>query len=285
MSGAPAAGAPVTGSAIRRRRLTHWQALTVSLLVAGYSGYYLCRSNLSVCMPLIIADLARRGMSADAARIALGSIASLGVLAYAVGKLPSGNLADLWGGRRNFLTGMAGAILFTLFFAASGSLPIFTLAWMGNRLVQSLGWAGSVNITSRWFPFRQYGTVMGIISLSYLFGDAAAREFMALLIARGFGWRGVFAIGALVLAILLVLCFFLLHASPRDIGEAEPAVDPANLFGEDEGNERPKGLLTLLRPLFRSDVFWLACACPSEPPSFARRLACGPRPTSRNLQA
>ena len=64
-----------------------------------------------------------------------------------------------------------------------GTIPIFTLAWMSNRLVQSrLGWAGMVKITSRWFSDSTYGTVMGIISLSYLFGDAASREFMSVLI-------------------------------------------------------------------------------------------------------
>jgi hypothetical protein len=31
-------------------------------------------------------------------------------------------------------------------------------------------------ITSRWLPFRQYGSVMAIVSLSYLFGDAIARQ-------------------------------------------------------------------------------------------------------------
>jgi OPA family glycerol-3-phosphate transporter-like MFS transporter len=165
-------GAPLTRAEARRSHLAQWQALTLALLVTGYAGYYLCRSNLSVCMPLIIADLARRGVSANAARIMLGSVASFGVLAYALGKFPSGNLADFFGGRRNFMAGMAGSIAFTLLFAASGSLPIFTLAWMGNRLVQSLGWAGMVKISSKWFAFRQYETVMAVVSLSFLFGDA-----------------------------------------------------------------------------------------------------------------
>jgi sugar phosphate permease len=237
-----------------------WRTLTVALLVTGYAGYYLCRSNLSVCMPLIIADLTRRGVSASAARIMLGSVASFGVLVYALGKFPSGNLADYFGGRRNFMAGMAGSIAFTLLFAASGSLPIFTLAWMGNRLVQSLGWAGAVKVTSKWFAFRQYGTVMAVISLSYLFGDALARQFMALLIAQGFGWRGVFAIGALVLTVLLAACYRLLRESPEEVGEAEPSVNPTNLFGRGASEEGPKHLLALLGPFSRSGVFWLACA-------------------------
>ena len=57
-------------------RLLAWQVVTVVLMVCGYSGYYLCRSNLSVAMPLIIADLGSKGVAAETARIRLGSIAS-----------------------------------------------------------------------------------------------------------------------------------------------------------------------------------------------------------------
>jgi OPA family glycerol-3-phosphate transporter-like MFS transporter len=237
--------------------LLRWQTLTLALLVIGYSGYYLCRSNLSVTMPLIASEMTARGMSANAARIALGSIASFGVLAYAVGKFPSGWLADLLGGRRNFLFGMAGAVAFTLLFAASGSIPFFTLAWMGNRLVQSLGWAGAVKITAKWFSFRRYGSVMAIMSLSFLFGDAIARQFMGWLIALGFGWRGVFAVCASVLAVLLGLCLFLLRESPSAVGQPEPAANPANLFAG-KSVETPS-LRSLLTTLLANGGFRLAC--------------------------
>jgi sugar phosphate permease len=69
---------------------------------------------------------------------------------------------------------MAGSVLFTLLFALGGGLPLLTLASLGNRCVRSLGWAGMVKVTSRWFSYHTYGTVMGIISLSFLFGDAAS---------------------------------------------------------------------------------------------------------------
>jgi len=242
------------------RRTARWQTLTVSLLVTGYAGYYLCRSNLAVVMPLLIAEFGRRGMTPASAQIALGSVASLGVLAYAIGKFPSGGLADYLGGRRNFLLGMAGTVAFTLLFALSGGLPIFTLAWMGNRFVQSLGWAGAVKIASRWFSFRRYGTVMAVVSLSFLFGDAAARQFMALLIAAGLAWRSVFVVDAVMLSIILVVCFFLLRESPASIGEAEPPSNPANLFAAEGTDDKPRGLGGLLRPLLGSVVFWLACA-------------------------
>src|SRR5215469_16968077 len=159
-------------------RLFSWQLLTVLLMLFGYSGYYLCRSNFSVTLPLITEELVRRGFSPANARIRLGTIASLGVAAYAIGKFPAGVLSDYLGGRRNFLGGMLGSVLCILVFAFSGAVPLFTLAWVGNRLVQSLGWVGMVKVSSRWFSYRSYGTVMAVISLSFLFGDAASRTFL-----------------------------------------------------------------------------------------------------------
>ena len=241
------------------RRRTFWQVLTVTLLVTGYTGYYVCRSNFSVTKPMIIAELGTQGFDQDLATIHLGTIASLGTLAYALGKFVSGGIGDFLGGRRNFLGGMIGAVLFTILFALGGGLPIFTLAWVGNRLVQSLGWVGMVKITSRWFAFSTYGTAMGFISLSYLFGDAIGRKLMEWLIASDYQWREVFYAAAGILLVLFLLNSVLLKDSPIQVGEPEPEPSPANLFGPQGNDPAPAGLANLLRPLLTSRTFWLVC--------------------------
>jgi len=243
----------------QQRRLLYWQVLTVTLLVVGYAGYYLCRSDLSVALPLIVQSLAARGISADVARVRLADIASFGVLAYAIGKVLSGGAADFLGGRRNFLAGMGGSVLFTVLFALAGGFPLFTLSWIANRLVQSTGWTGMVKISSRWFSYATYGTVMGVVSLSYLFGDAASRQFMGILIGRGIGWRGVFFIAAGTLFVLFLLNLLLLRETPKDLGLDEPHANPLNLFKEEGEEPEPRGLGDLLGPLARSWIFWLVC--------------------------
>jgi len=144
-SGVPARA---TAGGLHRR-----QAWTVALLFAGYAAYYFCRSDLSVAMPLLIEDLHRHGMASNDAVIRLGQLASFGVLAYAIGKLCLTGLGDIWGGRRSFTLGLGGAIAFTLLFASAGYLPVFTIAWIGNRLAQSIGWAGLIKVCSKWFGY------------------------------------------------------------------------------------------------------------------------------------
>jgi sugar phosphate permease len=241
-------------------RLKGWQGLTVGLMVVGYAGFYLCRSNLATTMPMIIRDLARHGINEDEAKIRLSVWAvTLGTIAYALGKFAAGSLTDLLGGRRNYLIGMGGAVIFTAIFAMGGSLPVFTLAWFGNRLIQSLGWPGMIKITSRWFSHSSYNTVMGVISLSYLFGDAAARTFIGSLIDAGLGWRGVFWVAAGVLAVLWVVNAVLIRESPGELGLAEPHTNPDNLFGALGEDPNPDSAGPLWATLARSPAFWTVC--------------------------
>ncbi len=208
----------------------------------------------------MIDDLARHGITRDQAQLRFGFIASAGIVAYAVGKFLAGALADIMGGRRNFLGGMVGSILFVVVFASGGGYPLFTAAWIGNRFMQSAGWSGLVKVSSRWFSYSAYGSVMAILSLSYLFGDAACRWIMGQLMALGLGWRGVFYFSAAALGVIFVINAVFLRESPAERGLPAPVANPMNVYaaeGEAE-NEHP-GMAAILRPLLSSFAFWLVC--------------------------
>jgi OPA family glycerol-3-phosphate transporter-like MFS transporter len=237
------------------RQVRRWQAATLLLLFVGYSGYYLCRSNLSVVTPLLLDEMAAQGSDREQARVWLGTVVTFGTLAYAAGKFLFGATGDLIGGRRNFLGGMTGAVLFTVLFALGGGFPVLTFAWIGNRFVQASGWPGLVKIGGRWFDYRWHGTAMAILSLSYLFGDAAARGFMGVLLDYHLGWRGLFLVTAAVLGAILVACFLFLKESPLAIGAVEGTASPANVYGD----KAAPGLAAILVPLLRSPAFWYVC--------------------------
>lgn len=234
------------------------QVLVVALLFGGYASLYFCRADLSVAGPLLVDQLTASGMPREAAIVHYGQIGSLGVLAYALGKLFLGGLGDFWGGRPNFLIGLAGATVFTAAFAAGGTLPVFTVAWIGNRLTQSLAWAGLIKVSSRWFDYSAHGTVIGILSVSYLIGDALARNWMGRLIAHGHGWQAVFVLAALAAGFMLVANLVLLRESRARAGWPEATANPLNLYGTDEA--RAPGVRALLKPLLSSPSFLLVCA-------------------------
>ena len=241
----------------RARSLRYRQIMTVSLLFGGYGSLYFCRADLSVASPLLIDELHAHGMSHGDAVIRMGAMSSVGVLAYALGKLILGGLGDYWGGRVSFLIGLAGATAFTLLFAAGSFVPVFTIAWIGNRLTQSVAWAGLIKVSSKWFDFSSYGTVIGILSVSYLVGDAAARQWMGLLLERGVGWRPLFYLAAAAAGMMLVANFCLLRESRIEAGYGEAQPNPLNLFA---GAESPPGSVRdLVMPLLRSRAFLTVC--------------------------
>jgi sugar phosphate permease len=246
--------ASTAGSA---RTLRIRQAIVISLLFGGYASLYFCRADLSVATPLLAKELARRGLSYDEALVRIGAITSLGILAYALGKPFIGGLGDYWGGRVNFLIGLAGATLFTLLFACCGALPLFTLAWFLNRLTQSGAWAGLLKVSSRWFDYSSHGAIVGVLSLSYLMGDALARAWMGRLIAHGYGWRSLFALAATVSGTMFIVSFALLRESRVAAGHGDTIANPLNVFGRSDAGPTTVG--QRLGPLVRSPAFLMVC--------------------------
>src|SRR5690348_14480983 len=248
---------PAASKAGSARALRVRQAIVISLLFGGYASLYFCRADLSVATPLLARELARHGLSYDDALVRIGAITSLGILAYAIGKPFIGGLGDYWGGRINFLLGLAGATLFTLLFAFSGALPIFTMAWFLNRLTQAGAWAGLLKVSSRWFDYSSHGAVIGVLSLSYLIGDAGAREWMGRLIAHGYGWRSLFVLAAAVCGTMFIASFALLRESRVAVGYGDTIANPVNVFARWQAP--PATIRERLGPLLRSPAFLMVC--------------------------
>ena len=235
-------------------RLTQWRLLTGIALLVGYGGYYVCRSNLSVVIPALLADPV-----AGVNRTKIGLITSAGIVAYAVGKSVNGVAGDFFGGRALFLGGLFLSVAATLAFSASAGAPMFLLIWMLNRFVQSAGWGGVTKMAAHWYPARRYGAVMSLLSLSYLFGDAAGRYLLGGLLSAGATWRGAFVAAAAVLGAIGIVDLLVLRNSPKQLGLPEPDVHTENLFGASGAASTPEGLGDLLKPYVTSLSFWLVC--------------------------
>jgi OPA family glycerol-3-phosphate transporter-like MFS transporter len=229
------------------------------LLIVGYSLFYLCRSNLSVVTPQLAKDLAsQNATSTDDARNSIGRIMSLGVLAYAFGKLMAGAASHWIKPRPLFLLGMAGAVLFTYLFPISLSLPILTMAWIGNRLSQSCGWPGIVGLASHWYPRAYHARVMGILSLSFLFGDGLARNLLGVCVDADLSWQQIFYVSGSLLGCWLVLCICFLRDSPAAVSAAEPD-EPDDLPAAAHEVAASPSLRSEWGSLFANPAFLLVC--------------------------
>jgi len=247
-------------------RLRRWQQITAASLFVGYAGYYLGRSCLAIATPPMIAASEADGLTADQ----IGQIASLGILTYAIGKVVTGMLVDHLGGRRMFLIGMVATAACTALFGLSRTMPVFIIIWGANRFFQSMGWNALVKTASRWYPVQRQATIMGFLSLSFLFGDAIDRLFLGGLLAIGehsqggplallANWRSVFLIAAGTLALIAIMTALVLRSSPRDLGLEEPSANPQNVFGDAGQSTAAPPILELLLPFFRSPLFWAIC--------------------------
>ena len=234
-------------------KLNRWQYITMATLFTGYAGYYICRSNFSVATPLILTEFKDAGID----KAAIGGVASTGVMLYALGKITNGLLADFVGGRLLFIGGMVASVMCTVAFGMSAGLAAFTVIWAINRYVQSGGWVSLVKVSSRWFPLRRYATIMGVLSMSYLLGDAFARGYLGLFLELGVGWRGLFFIAAGTVGAIALVSLFTLKGSPQEVGLKEPNASAANVYGVAGNAPVPPSFGKLIGPLLASPVFWL----------------------------
>lgn len=231
------------------RHTARWRGITLGALLVGYGGYYLCRSNLSLATPLLLEEFGGEGFT----KTHIGAIVSVGLAVYALGSIVNGIGADLFGGRRLFLIGAAASVICTVCFGASSGLVAFGALWALNGYFQSMGWVGLIGVASRWFPVTNQGTVMGLISISYLAGDAIVRLGLGLVLSHGIGWRGMFFVAAGVLAALAGANTLALRARPADVGAAEPDGHAAPAEASPARSRR------VLRSLLRNRTLWLLC--------------------------
>lgn len=233
--------------------LRQQQRRLLVLLTVGYAGYYLCRSNLSIASPLIVQEYSDFGITKEQ----IGFIAFFGTIIYTVGKLVNGILADTFGGKFLFLLGMCGCVAATIAFGLAGGLSAFAVLWGVNRFFGSMGWAALMQLTSRWYAPAAMATVMGILSISYLGGDALARLILGTLIGElGLGWRGMYFAAAAMLGVLAIFCLIFIRSSPCEVGCVEPPQSPLALIAD--GDKPP--LRARLGALVVSRAFWLICA-------------------------
>ena len=149
----------------REYRFWRYRIFAVTWLV--YGGFYLCRKNLSIAMPLLSQD---KGFTKDNFAMVLFFYG----LFYALGQFYNGFLSDKFGPRLIVGIGLFVSILANIFMGFGTALLVFGLWWCINGIGQSTGWSGTVKNMAPWFRRNERGVVMSWWATCYVIGAIVA---------------------------------------------------------------------------------------------------------------
>lgn len=181
-----------------------------------YGSFYFCRSNISAALPGIQSEL---GFS----KADLGWVLASLKIAYAIGQLINGQLAERISPRKLLAIGMFGSAALNVVFGFGTAIYFWLFVWACNGYAQSLGWTPTVRIAANWLSVEGRGVHIGILGTSYQV-TAAVTFVVAGSAAEYWGWRAAMWVPAGLFALSGVHTLLLVREAPPN----RPPVAPAN---------------------------------------------------------
>ena len=186
----------------------------------AYAGFYFCRKNFSVAMPLLITDV---GLS----KFQLANIIAVYSFVYMAGQFINGYLSDRFGPKKIVTYGLLLAVAANLLMGFALGAWLFMGLMIVNGYGQSTGWSGLVKMMSDWYKQEVRGIVMSWWTTCYVVGG-----FLAVIFATWWGsnhivlpqysWQRVFWAPAVLLALIaLIFIRFAKNGSREDVESTE----------------------------------------------------------------
>jgi sugar phosphate permease len=168
----------------------------------AYAGFYFCRKNFSVAMPLMNQQLGLDNM-------ALANLITLYSIMYLCGQFVSGYLNDRFGAKSVVGYGLIISVAANFLMGFYPSLFFFSGCMILNGAGQSTGWSGLIRIMSNWYAKKERGIVMGWWTTCYVIGGFAAVLFATWwgtnTIFPSLGWKKVFWAPSIVLMVITII--------------------------------------------------------------------------------
>jgi sugar phosphate permease len=191
----------------RSDRLARAQAYAVWMLWLTYGAFYFCRSNASVFQVGLEQDA---GLSKEEIGLVLGGLK----LAYGVGQLVNGQLAERVSPRVLLACGMLGSAALNVAFGLGTGLYFYLFVWAANGYFQALGWAPCMRVAANWFPVGLRGRAIGVIGTGYSV-TGGLTWVVAGLAAERLGWRGALYVPAALFTAVAVYTLIGLRERPE----------------------------------------------------------------------
>ncbi|MCW5962797.1 MAG: MFS transporter [Bryobacterales bacterium] len=193
-----------------------WRLRIFAVTWLAYAGFYLCRKNLSVLMPVLQGDL---GIS----KLDLANIVFAYSLAYALGQFVTGILADRFGARTVVTAGLLLSVASNLAMGWSPTVLMLFVLGMLNGMGQSAGWPGLVKNMATWFRPEERGVVMAWWTTNYVLGGFIATLVATFVISNpmplpGVSWQHGFWIPSLLLLGVTIVFAYFARNRPEDAG-------------------------------------------------------------------
>lgn len=144
-----------------------------------------------------------------------GVLIAVPVLLGSVARIPTGLLADRYGGRRVF-TGLLLFLLLPVALIGTATSYVALLFWGFWLGVAGASFSVGIPYVARWFPPERQGTALGIYGMGNI-GTALA-AFLFPWIAARFGWPAAFWVFLPPLALMAALFWFLGREAPWPAG-------------------------------------------------------------------
>ncbi len=217
--------------AFKRRRFFNWFPLGMT-----YAFLYMGRYNLNV---------ATSAMGGRTTNEDFGTIFFWGTLVYGVAFLLNGPLTDRLGGRKTILISAAGSSVCNLLMGGvvyavlvrdwqppGGLVATLSVLYAANMYFQSFGAVSIVKVNASWFHVRERGVLGGVFGILISLGVYFAYDWSRF-ITKAAPTYWVFFIPAAILAVFLVLDFFVIRDTPGETGH--PDFDTADASSGDTG--------------------------------------------------
>lgn len=172
-----------------------------------YGSFYFCRVNIGATLKSLEGDL---HIDKGDIGLILGGLK----LAYGLGQLLNGQLAERIPPRRMLAIGMFGSALLNVCFGFGTAFYFLLFVWACNGYAQSLGWTPCVRVIANWVPPIRRGRAMGFIATGFQLMGVIALALAGFAV-ENLGWQWAFFLPAVLLAGGGIFMLVFLRESPE----------------------------------------------------------------------
>ncbi|MCP4639666.1 MAG: MFS transporter [bacterium] len=235
-----------------------WRYRIFALTWLVYAGFYLCRKNMSVVMPMLVEEFGYTNEQLGWMLTGYGFI-------YMLGQFGNGMLSDRFGPRLivgvGLLVGVASNVVMGL---GASALVLFGLLHMANGYGQSTGWSGTIKNMSTWFHRGERGVAMAWWATCYSIGGVIATLFATYVATHEtflpeLGWRRGFFAPAALLFVVAVLYIVFTRNKPSDAG-LEDFPDEAPMDADADKPIEEGSTADVWRMVLKSPALWITGA-------------------------